>query len=76
MTRAAKTVTDSDERSEKMYQLHDAFARAHAIISGASAIGGMASVSGRGVDFLRRLVLEVEGVIREARELAEELQRA
>jgi hypothetical protein len=57
-----------------MELLHDSIARAHAIVVAASTVGGMATVSGRGVDFLRRLVLEAEGVIREAREIAEELR--
>jgi hypothetical protein len=72
--KAKQTVTDTDERREKMGALHDSIARAHAIVVAASTIGGMATVSGRGVDLLRRLVLEAEGVIREARELAEDLK--
>jgi hypothetical protein len=72
--KAKANVPDTDEKREKMSELHDALSRAYAIITGATAIGAMASVSGRGVELLRRLVLEAEAPLREARELAEELR--
>ncbi len=72
---ADKKVPERSPQIESLAgELNDAVARAHALVVGANAIGGMAKLSPLGADHLRRLVLEPEAAVSDAHELTRTLE--